>query len=368
MKKIVTIIGARPQFIKAAPFSRMIRSDKYNTKFQEILVHTGQHYDANMSDVFFEEMEIPKPDYHLSVGGGLHGEMTGNMIIKIEEILIKEKPDVLLIYGDTNSTLAGAVAAGKLHIPIAHVEAGLRSFWKRMPEEQNRIMSDHISTYLYSPTQTAIDNLKNEGIDYAENVGDIMLDAYIYYSQLLAKKEEREINNMLSKIGFPEELKNKEFALLTIHRAENVDSLENLKSIFKGIGDSGKPVIFPIHPRTLNKVKGDNVEIPSNVHTIDPVGYFEILLLQSLCSLIITDSGGMQKEAFFAKKPCITLRNQTEWVETVSSGWNIIVGNDSEKISQTIKECQVLENQPELYGKGNSAELILNSLEKGLSN
>lgn len=288
--------------------------------------------------------------------------MTGEMLIKIEEILITEKPDIVLVYGDTNSTLAGALAASKLNLPVAHVEAGLRSFWKKMPEEQNRILTDHLSYWLFCPTQTAISNLKNENINNAILVGDIMLDASLYYSKIINNKPEKEKNNLLNECGFPDHLKNKQFFLLTIHRAENTDDPTKITEIFKGLESIKMSGIFPIHPRTRKIISRNNINIPSNIHLIDPVGYLEILLLQQMCKLIITDSGGMQKEAYFMRKQCITLRDQTEWVETVESGWNSLVGTNRQAIVDSFTSCIMPEKHPDLFGDGNTAELILRNL------
>lgn len=363
MKKIITIIGARPQFIKAAVLSRLIRSDRWKDKFTEILIHTGQHYDVNMSDIFFKQMEIPIPDINLNIGSGNHGRMTAEMLIKIEEILIKERPDIVLVYGDTNSTLAGALAASKLNIKVAHVEAGLRSFWKKMPEEQNRILTDHLSEYLFCPTQTAINNLKNENITNGiYHVGDIMLDASIYYSKILDIKDHSYKEKLLNDCGFPDTMINRDFFLLTIHRAENTDDPIKLKEIFKGLNESDIEGLFPIHPRTKKLIATFDIPIPTNVHLIEPVGYLEMLLIQQLCKFIVTDSGGMQKEAYFMKKPCITLRNQTEWVETVDSGWNTLVGTNMDIIKSAIMSINHPNLYPNLYGNGNSADLILSNL------
>ncbi len=363
MKKIITIVGARPQFIKASVLSRLVRSDKWEDKFSEILIHTGQHYDTNMSEIFFNQMEIPKPDINLNIGSGNHGRMTGEMLIKIEEILLTEKPDIVLVYGDTNSTLAGALAASKLNIAIAHVEAGLRSFWKKMPEEQNRILTDHLSEYLFCPTQTAINNLKNENIGNGVfHVGDIMLDASVHYSRILDNKGDLEKKQLLNDCGFPGTLNNRDFFLLTIHRAENTDDPTKLKEIFKGLDGISIEGILPIHPRTKKIIGAFHISIPSNIHLIEPVGYLEMLLIQQMCKFIVTDSGGMQKEAYFMKKPCITLREQTEWVETVQAGWNILTGTNSVKLRGSIKSLSCPNNYQLFYGNGNAAEQILQNM------
>lgn len=351
MKKIVTIIGARPQFVKAAVISRLIK-DKYSNLIDEFLVHTGQHYDENMSDIFFKEMRIPKPDLNLNVGSGSHGKMTGDMLAKIEEVILDQKPDALLIYGDTNSTLAGALAASKLHIPVCHVEAGLRSYNMLMPEEQNRIVADHLSKLLLCPTKTAIKNLEKEGIVKGVFLtGDVMYDASLFYRSL--KNE----NSKLSKL--PEK-----FFLATIHRAENTDSKERLTSIVKALNNCGVEGVLPLHPRTKKYLKEYNLSFNTNITLIEPVGYFDMLELESKANFIVTDSGGVQKEAYFFKKPCITLRDQTEWVETVDSGWNKIVGSNYEVILDTIKNITVPNSYPNLYGDGNSGQKIIEELLK----
>ena len=347
MKKIITIVGARPQFIKAATLSRQFKLLGIN----ELLIHTGQHFDANMSEIFFEEMEIPKPAYQLDIHGLTHGAMTGRMLEGIEEILLKEKPDAVMVYGDTNSTLAGALAASKLHIPVIHVEAGLRSFNMQMPEEINRILTDRISNFLFCPTDTAVKNLKQEGfenmpIQIIKN-GDVMQDAALYYA---AKAEEK--SDILKQIGLSK------FVLATIHRQENTDSPENLKSIITGLNEINRqtPVVVPIHPRTRNILAQLNI-IPE-FKLIDPVGYFDMIMLLKSCELVITDSGGVQKEAFFFGKHCITLREQTEWMELVENGFNILVGSDSSKLNEAFEFFKTKKSDfsLNLYGNGHAAE------------
>src|SRR5665647_799142 len=322
MQKIVTIVGARPQFVKAATLSRQFQL----IGIEERMIHTGQHFDTNMSEVFFEEMEIPKPTYQLDIHGLTHGAMTGRMLEGIEEILLKERPDGVLVYGDTNSTLAGALAASKLHIPLIHVEAGLRSFNMAMPEEINRILTDRISNVLFCPTDTAVNNLKREGfrnmpIQIIKN-GDVMQDAAIYYA---AKAEEK--SNILNQIALPE------FVLATIHRQENTDSPENLQNIIAGLNEINRqiPVVVPIHPRTRKILA--KLNIAPEFKLIDPVGYFDMIMLLKSCELVITDSGGVQKEAFFFGKHCITLREQTEWIELIENGYNILVGSNPVKLN-----------------------------------
>jgi len=349
MIKIVTVIGARPQFVKAAALSRVLKSID---TFKEIIIHTGQHFDTNMSEIFFDEMEIPKPHYNLNINGLSHGAMTGQMLSGIEEILIQEKPDYLLVYGDTNSTIAGALAAAKLHIRVIHVEAGLRSFNMQMPEEINRIVTDRISKILYCPTQTAVDNLEKEGFRNFDCdivlLGDIMLDAALFYKSKADKN-----SKMLERL----ELKPDNFMLGTIHRAENTDNPERLENIVNALNEINQniQVIVPLHPRTLKIIANSNLKIEFTV--IEPVGYFDMLQLISNCKLVLTDRGGLQKEAYFFNKFCITLRDETEWVELVTNGYNFIVGADMEKIItkssellnctfQKQRSCMVMDIQP----------------------
>ncbi|MHB9054803.1 MAG: non-hydrolyzing UDP-N-acetylglucosamine 2-epimerase [Paludibacteraceae bacterium] len=348
MKKILTIVGARPQFVKAATLSRQFALQGVKEK----LVHTGQHFDANMSEVFFEEMEIPKPAYNLDIHGLSHGAMTGRMLEGIEEILMSEKPDGVLVYGDTNSTLAGALAASKLHIPVVHVEAGLRSFNMDMPEEINRILTDRISSLLLCPTDTAIHNLQREGfgnfdIKIVKN-GDVMQDAALYY----ARKAEQK-SGILSKLNLPE------FVLATIHRQENTDSPENLKGIINGLNiiNNSIPVVVPLHPRTRSILKSQNIFPDFTI--IEPVGYFDMIVLLKNCKMVITDSGGVQKEAFFFGKQCVTMREQTEWVELLENGFNVLTGSDAENIVKAFNDGIVKKSDftMNLYGKGQAAEV-----------
>ncbi|MBU3158688.1 UDP-N-acetylglucosamine 2-epimerase (non-hydrolyzing) [Clostridium frigoris] len=349
--KILTVVGARPQFIKAAAVSNIIRKEH-----EEILVHTGQHYDENMSKIFFEELNIPKPDYNLGVGSGGHGKQTGTMLIELEELYEKEKPDMVLVYGDTNSTLAGALCASKLLIPVAHIEAGLRSFNMTMPEEQNRILTDHISKYLFVPTASAIKNLSNEGVTSGVyNVGDVMYDATLNFSKLSKEK---------SKIMKELNLKQEEFILATIHRAENTNDINRLRNIIEALNESGQKVILPLHPRTKKYMDDYNLSFNKNIKIIDPVGYLEMISLEMNCRKIITDSGGVQKEAFFMNKPCITLRDETEWVETVENGWNIVVGTDKAKILDGILNFVPNKVKQNIFGDGHAAEKILEIINK----
>lgn len=342
-KKIVTIIGARPQFIKAAVLSRIF---KKSNNIEEIIVHTGQHYDEKMSEIFFEELNIPNPKYNLSVGSGSHGMQTGKMLIDIESVLLKEKPDLVLLYGDTNSTVAGAIAASKIHIPIAHVEAGLRSFNKKMPEEINRILTDHVSMFLFCPTKDAIKNLQDENlIKNIFAVGDVMYDSMLFASQ--------KTTGILSKLGIEKE----DYVLATIHRAENTDFREKLESIFTGLNQINKRIILPAHPRLLNKVSNHQLDT-KNIKLIEPISYLEMVELEKNSTFIITDSGGVQKEAYFLKKPCITVREETEWVETVESGWNQLTGTNSEEILKAVKDIKIPESRENYYGDGNAGEKI----------
>lgn len=355
--KICTIIGARPQFIKASAVSREIaKRQSQGHSISEVIVHTGQHFDSNMSDIFFEEMAIPEPNYHLSIQESSHAKMTGKMLYGIEEVLIKEKPDYLLTYGDTNSTLAGALAASKLHIPVVHVEAGLRSFNINMPEEQNRILTDRLSSFLFCPTTTAEYNLKKEGANAwrpkpsLSIVGDVMLDSAMYYKDFSKKPQGININ--------------KDFVLCTVHRAENTDNVENLKSIFLALKEISHThsVVLPLHPRTAQKLNHYNIDV-SSLNIIDPVGYLEMVWLIEHSKVIMTDSGGLQKDAYFFCKPCITLREETEWVELVDNGFNKLVGNNFDNIISTFNANDLkISYDISLYGKGDASKLIIDRL------
>lgn len=350
--KIVTVIGARPQFIKAAVVSNAFRA----RGIQEQILHTGQHFDNNMSDVFFDELGIPKPAINLGIGGGSHGQNTGRMIEGIEKALMEEKPDWLLVYGDTDSTLAGALAAVKLHIPVAHVEAGLRSFNRRMPEEINRILTDHAATMLFAPTEAAVGHLSNEGInaDKVLNVGDVMFDAALFYG---AKAEQQ--SRILEKLG----IESKQFFLATVHRAENTDAPERLKAIIQGMADSGRQIVLPVHPRTKARIKSAGLTLPENVIAIEPVGYLDMVMLEKHAALIMTDSGGVQKEAFFYHVPCITLRDETEWVELVEAGWNQVVPPVSANvITEAIALARTQGKSILPYGEGKAADLVAERL------
>lgn len=356
--KLITIIGARPQFVKAAAVSREIAKHK---NIKEIIVHTGQHFDFNMSDVFFEEMNIPKPDYNLNIHGLSHGAMTGQMLEKIDEIITKEKPDCVLVYGDTNSTLAGALAASKLHVPVAHVEAGLRSFNMNMPEEINRILTDRISNILFCPTSNAVNNLRKEGFDnfkckIVEN-GDVMQDAVLFYSKYSDKR-----STVINKIGLDK------FVVCTIHRAENTDDPEKIKGIFAAmvqVAKEGLGVVLPLHPRTRKCVESLSIDT-TGITILDPLGYFDMIELLKHCSLVFTDSGGLQKEAFFFGKPCVTLREETEWVELIQKGYNVLAGSSKEKILDAYKTMmgKHIPNDVSLYGGGEASNKIVSYLLK----
>jgi UDP-GlcNAc3NAcA epimerase len=374
MKKIITIIGARPQIIKSAALSRAVR-EVFSEQLTELVVHTGQHYDQNMSEVFFKEMGIPKPSFNLGVGSGSHGKQTAEMLSAIEQILMSEKPDALVVYGDTNSTLAGATAAAKLHVPIVHIEAGLRSYNKKMPEEVNRVVCDHLSTLLFSPTQSGFDNLIKEGFSgsttppfSADNpkiyhCGDVMFDNSHYFATLADEKSTVLADNKLTKGNF---------ILSTIHRNNNTDDPERLGAIFRAFLTvletyPEKEIVLPLHPRTKNCMNDLPTELQKSIKDqlrlkiIDPVSFFNIIALEKHCDMVVTDSGGLQKEAFFFQKPCVILRPETEWVEIVENGNALIADADYDKILAGIKELYSRKNTltyPPLYGDGKSAEFI----------
>jgi len=347
--KVVSIVGARPQFIKAAAVSRLLR-----LQATEILVHTGQNYDQNMSEVFFDELEIPAPEYHLGVGSGSHGAQTGEMLARVEEVLLTERPDWVLVYGDTNSTLAGALAAAKLHIPVAHVEAGLRSFNRDMPEEINRVLTDHVSDLLFCPSETAVRNLAQEGITRGVHVvGDVMADT-LYFAASRAEERSDILNRLKLLPG--------SYLLETIHRAENTDDPERLESILQAFVAVNETLIFPLHPRTRKRIDElglHSVLQNSQVRLINPVGYLDMVCLEQSARLILTDSGGIQKEAYWLKVPCITLRDETEWVETVDAGWNYLAGTEMEQIVQAVNKFRPPANQPVLYGEGCAAQKMV---------
>lgn len=353
MKKVLTVVGARPQFIKAAAVSRLLREQSYVT---EILVHTGQHFDPEMSDIFFKEMMIPKPDYNLGISGKLHGEMTGRMLSGIEILIESEKPDCVIVYGDTNSTLAGALAAVKLHVPVAHVEAGLRSHNMLMPEEVNRVLTDRLSQILFCPTENAVHNLAAEGFDRfkvkIENVGDVMQDVAIHFCNQGRRPD-----------GLARIEKNN-FILATIHRAENTDSFERLSGITEGLNrlNAKHPVILPLHPRT--RVALNQFGLNLQVNVISPVGYLEMIWLLSHCQCVLTDSGGLQKEAYFFSKPCITVRDETEWTELIDAGVNTLAAPEPDMILQSFRKMKGkgVQHVTGLYGGGNASERIVKTI------
>lgn len=359
--KIVTIVGARPQFIKAAAVSRVIRN-QYSSKINEVIVHTGQHFDDNMSKVFFDELDIPKPKYNLEISGGNHGHMTGRMLEAIEAVLLNEKPDYLLVYGDTNSTLAGALAAAKLHIPVAHVEAGLRSFNMRMPEEINRILTDRVSSLLFCPTETAVKNLSDEGVHKGvHNSGDVMYDVALYYRELAQQQ-----SNVLKSL----ELEAGGYALATCHRAENTDDKARLVEILNALSEVATkiPVVIPLHPRTKKLIHTYGLaHLIKNLIVIEPLPFLDMVALEQSARVILTDSGGVQKEAFFYNVPCITMRDETEWIETVEMGWNKLVGASNSKIVEAFAKYlsatpMPVESAP--YGLGDAAQKIVNQILK----
>lgn len=354
-KEIVTIVGARPQFVKAAVISRLIRND-YQASFSEYLVHTGQHYDTNMSRVFFEQMRIPAPDINLGIGSRSHGHQTGAMLAGLEDVLRERRPDCVIVYGDTNSTLAGALAASKLGIPVAHVEAGLRSHAKSMPEEQNRVLTDHLADVLFCPSEVARENLSREGITRGVSlVGDVMYDAANFY-RLLLRAERTEVS-------LPAEMPS-DFYLLTLHRAENTDNRNRLQAIVDALNAVHDiPCIFPVHPRTRLALQDCGLTLGGHIRAIEPVGFLEMLVLEERCRFVVTDSGGVQKEAYFVGKPCITLRDQTEWVETVEYGWNALVGADSAKIQAALRAVKPPPSRPSLYGDGSAGRRIVQILQ-----
>lgn len=365
--KVLTVVGARPQFIKAAAVSRVFKS---LVGIEEVIIHTGQHYDQNMSDIFFAELEIPQPNYRLGIGGSSHGSMTGQMLEQIEKVVVNEKPDVMLVYGDTNSTLAGALAASKIHVPVAHVEAGLRSFNKKMPEEQNRVLTDHLATVLFTPTKQAIENLELEGIKGASvvGVGDVMQDVSDYYGDfnMVAK------SNVFKSLG----INRGDYVLSTVHRAENTDDEHRLRTIALSLIKVAKSidVVLPLHPRTKSLLSQIGLfdDLKSVVKVTKPLGYLEMVALEKSAKLIVTDSGGVQKEAYFHKVPCVTLRDETEWVELVEEGYNVLCPPTStQNIVSVVTEAlakEIVFSGAPIYGDGDSATKIALKLVELFSN
>ena len=355
--KIATVLGARPQFIKAAAVSRVMGQHK---DFAEIVAHTGQHYDAGMSDIFFADLQIPTPRHNLGVGSAPHGAQTGSMLAKIEEILLLEKPDAVLVYGDTNSTLAGALAAVKLHIPVAHVEAGLRSFNRRMPEEINRELTDRISGWLFCPTEQAVVNLEAEQVTgNVYNTGDVMYDSYLHNL-----KRAEDASTILADLDLEEKDGAAYYYLATVHRPENTDQTERLRSIFEALDSLDSPVVLPLHPRTAKILKEESIQVGEAIRLVEPLSYLDMCLLEKRAQIILTDSGGLQKEAYFSRTPCITMRDETEWVETVEGGWNKVVGADKKQILAAVEAFR--DNKPEEmaepYGDGTTAQKIVSIL------
>jgi UDP-GlcNAc3NAcA epimerase len=350
--KVVTVVGARPQFIKAAPVSRALRREH-----TEVLVHTGQHYDYGMSEVFFDELDIPEPDFNLGVGSGSHGLQTGEMLIGLEKVLLAQRPDWVLVYGDTNSTLAGALAAAKLRIPVAHVEAGLRSFNRAMPEEHNRVLADHCSDLLFCPTQTAVENLVREGIlRGVHRVGDVMYDAALQHGAIALQHSQ-----IVERMG----LTSKAFALATIHRPYNTDDPFRLRETLAAFAALDMPVVFPIHPRTLDLLAriGNPQSAIRNLKSVDPLSYLDMLALEQAAALILTDSGGVQKEAYFFAVPCVTLRPETEWVETVAASWNRLAWGDAAAILEAARGPWPSEPPAPVFGDGHACSRIVAVLE-----
>ena len=351
--KIISVVGARPQFIKLAILSKELRENH-----NEIIIHTGQHYDDNMSKYFFEEMQIAKPDYNLNIGSGSHGKQTAEMLIGLEDIFLHQKPDVVITFGDTNTTLATGLAATKLNIPVAHVEAGLRSHNREMPEEINRILTDHISDYLFAPTLTAMENIKIENL-YGKPflVGDVMYDSLLYYGKI-AEQNSRILKNL--------KLKQKEYILLTLHRPYNVDNIQKLQNIFSALKQTKRFIVLPVHPRTRKMIESTNTIIPENISIIEPLGYLDFIFLQKHSEKIITDSGGIQKEAYLHGIPCITIRPETEWIETVKAGWNVLVGDKKDQLIENCLHFKPSHNRPRYFGDGNSSKKIISILESHL--
>jgi len=350
--KIASVVGARPQFIKAAPVSHEIRQHH-----EEILIHTGQHYDENMSDVFFQILDIPQPNYNLGVGSGTHAYQTAEMMRTLGEVVEKEGPDFLLVYGDTNSTLAGALVASKMNVPLGHVEAGLRSFNRRMPEEVNRVVADHVSNLLFAPTETAVGNLSREGITRGVHlVGDVMYDVALQSAQAARGR------NVVARLG----LTAGEYLLVTLHRPQNVDDRETLASIVEALVHAGRPVVFPVHPRTRKNLAAFGLweRLRSKVKAIEPVDYLDFLALLMSAAKVVTDSGGVQKEAYFFGIPCVTLRDETEWIETMEDGWNALVGTETEDILDAIERFNPEGTKSKSFGDGHAAERIARILDK----
>lgn len=352
--KVAAVVGARPQFVKAVCLSRALRA-----RHREVLIHTGQHYDPDMSDIFFNQLDLPEPDYHLGAGSGTHARQTARMLEGIEDVLLREHPDIVVVYGDTNSTVAAALAAAKLHIPVAHVEAGLRSFNRRMPEEINRVVTDHLSDLLFCPTKQAASQLRREGIRRrVYHVGDIMYDAVLAFRDAALRR-----SDALDRLG----LKPGRYVAATVHRAENTDSKERLEAIFGALAQLDVPVVLPLHPRTagyLNRWGLEPLVRAAPFVVSAPLPYLDMLCLVHHAKAVLTDSGGLQKEAYMLKTPCLTLRGETEWTETVEAGWNRLVSPDTAAIVESYRSLSVPGDSPPIFGNGNTAELICKHLER----
>ena len=358
--RVLTVVGARPQFVKHGAVANVLRA-----RHEEVLVHTGQHYDHGMSATFFDELAIPEPDHNLGIAGGPHGQMTGRMMEALEEVTVDATPDWMLVYGDTNSTLAAALVAAKLHVPVAHVEAGLRSFNRKMPEEVNRVVTDHVATLLLCPTDNAVRLLANEGVtDGVLNGGDVMYDSVL--AHLERSRQRPDAGAVLDRIGV-----SGAFALATVHRPENTDHPDRLAGIMRGLGELSVPVVLPLHPRTKKRLAEHAVTVPESVRLVEPLGYLDLLFVAASSALVLTDSGGLQKEAFFLGRRCVTLRDETEWVETVDAGANEIVGADADRLKDAAERSlklgplQVTEGAGP-FGDGHAAEAIVRALESSL--
>jgi UDP-N-acetylglucosamine 2-epimerase len=352
--KVISIVGARPEFIQSTPLSKALRKE-----CQELLVHTGQHYDYRMSQTFFDELGIPAPDYNLEVGSNSHAQQTAEILVRLEPVFLKEKPDIVIIRGDTNSTLAGALAASKLHIPIAHVEAGERSFNRQMPEEINRLVADRISDWHFCASHAAVNHLAAEGIiDSVHWVGDVMFDAILTNLPLA-----REKSNILQSL----ELNRQKYVLVTVHRAANTDDPERLSVIVNQLNQMNEKIIFPAHPRTRNAIQQLSLEIANHVSIIDPVGYFDMMMLEENARLIVTDSGGVQREAYMLCVPCLTLRDETEWTETIETGWNQLVDLGSENLTEIWHSVNHPLEHPPIFGDGTAGEKVVNLLFENIN-
>lgn len=361
--KLINVVGARPQFIKVAAVSRAIQQRNSQSSLPAIvekIIHTGQHYDENMSKDFFDELRISRPDCNLKVGSGLHGEQTAKMLQRIEAVLLKERPDICMVYGDTNSTLAGALAAAKLHIPVAHVEAGLRSFNRKMPEEINRVVTDHVSDLLFCPTKTAVENLAKEGVTQGvHETGDVMYDCVLFYAEKAKAIEEKTLGSL--------SMRSKSYYLATVHRADNTDDVLRCTHIVEALNEiatMGSPVILPLHPRTVVCIRKYGLKFAGDVKVVQPVSYLEMLVLENNARIILTDSGGLQKEAYCLRVPCITLRAETEWVETLKSGWNTLAGADKDRIINGVGRADEMQavSPKSVYGNGDASRKIVKLL------